>query len=210
MKNTKYIIAVLSAVVISASFTGCSDTKDDSSESSSNIIYYNDSNSYTDPQQDAIDEANARANAVTVPGKINESASVGECVINARRAVSLGERRISAASDDMCEIITVELEVTNNTQETMHVSSLGDFSVSIDGANPIAGLDISACTVAAKTVDGFETFDFDIEPGNSASGYIAFSAASGWSNIEIKYTPLEDQGNYDSVVYTVTPDMVER
>ena len=67
MKNTKYIIAVLSAVAISACFSGCSDTKDDSSERDSNIIYYNDTNSYVDPQQDAIDEANARESAVTVP-----------------------------------------------------------------------------------------------------------------------------------------------
>ncbi|MBE6845133.1 MAG: DUF4352 domain-containing protein [Ruminococcus sp.] len=206
MKNLKYILSCLAAFAIAASFSGCSND-DSSSDNSGEVVYYDDSsNSYVAPEDS---EAVARQNAVTAIGKINEPASAGECEIIAKDIVALGEREPNDVYNYSSDIFAVEVEVINNTTETVNISDISDFYISVDGGKETLAADPYVIAVAAKSIDNFVSLDGDVEPGKSISGYITFEAKTGWQEIVVSYMPLIENDNYDSVIYTITPDMVE-
>lgn len=206
MKNLKYIFSCLAALVIAASFSGCSND-DSSSDSSGEVVYYDDSsNSYVAPEDS---EAVARKNAVTSIGKINEPASAGECEITAKNIIALGVRESNDVYDYSTDIFAVEVEVVNNTAETVNISDISDFYVSVDGGIETLAADPYIIAVATKSIDDFVSLSGDVEPGKSIKGYITFEAKSGWQEIVVSYMPLIENRNYDSVIYTITPDMVK-
>ncbi len=201
MKNLKYILSLLTAFTMAVSFSGCSsDSKNGDTSTTTDIIEYdNDENSYVAPEDS---EAVAKENAQVVEGAINQQASVGECSINAKKIISLGEK------DSTTDIYTAEIEVTNNSADTLSVSGLSDFDVSVDGADSVGAIDPFITAVAAKTIDGFSILDTDIEAGKTATGYITFQAPKNWKEINIAFTPFVDNGSYDAVNYKITPDMI--
>ncbi|MBQ8434799.1 MAG: DUF4352 domain-containing protein [Oscillospiraceae bacterium] len=204
MKNLKYILSCLAAFAIAASFSGCSN---DDSSSDNEVVYYDDSsNSYVAPEDS---EAVARKNAVTSIGKVNEPASAGECEIVAKDIVALGQREPNDVYNYSSDIFAIEVEVINNTDETVNISDISDFYVSVDGGKETLAADSYTIAVAAKSIDNFITLGGDVEPGKSISGYITFEAKTGWKEIVVSYIPLIENDNYDSVIYTITPDMIK-
>ena len=209
MNNFKKITAVLSAAVLAAAFTtGCSDEDSSSSNSSNaNIVYYdNSSNSYQDPQDE---DKEARKNAVVVTGKIDEKTEVQGCEIIITRVVKVGERVADQMYDYDADLIAAKVQITNNNKETIKANGMGDFTVSVDGAKEVSGMDLNASTRAPKVLDDYINIQEDVESGKSVEGYINFEAKKGWKSIEVKYTPKTEVKSFDAVTYTITPDMVE-
>lgn len=202
MKNLKYIIACMAALTITASFSGCSD--DDSKNSSgSEVVYYDDNNSYVEPGEA---EAEAKANAVQIEGKLNEQVSVSVCELVVNDVTSIG-----VSHDDVSEMYAAKVSVTNNAKEAIDVSSIGDFTFVTDLSTEVfAGMDTYATSVAKKSIADFQLIDGQAEPGETVTGYITFTVEPNWNEMKISYTPRAEELNYDYVVYTITPDMVKK
>ena len=205
MNKLKFIIACMAALTVTTAFSGCSD--ESSSDAGTEVVYYDESsNSYVAPQDS---EAAAKHNAVEQQGKINEQAVVADCDVKVNEVILLGERKPDERYVESSDMYAVELEVKNNNAEPLEVSGIGDFQISIDGRDDIIGIDPYVSAYASKNFDDYEILDCILEPGDSATGHITFCATTGWKEITISYIPLIEDSNYDSIVYTLTPDMVE-
>ena len=206
MKKLKYVLCCFAALTIGMAFTGCSE---ESSEKETEVIYYDDSsNVYEDPGK--IDEI-AKENAQTHQGNINEKISVDVCDITVSKGIYLGERPKDALHPYDADLLALKVEFTNNSDEELSVSSLGDFKILLDDADTDVSASLTAGSMAVKTIDDYVSFDFDgIASGETVSGYLTFEAEVGWEEIHIEYTPLSRNHNYDTVVYTVTQDMIEK
>jgi len=203
MKNLKYIIAIMAAVTITASFGGCKNDED--SDTDNNVVYYDETNKYVSPE-DA--EKVARENAVTEPVEFNQQAELSGCTLTAKKVVPLGVRPADAIYDYSADMLAIEVELTNNTEETLNISALNDFYVSVDDAPEELGHSMLTNLAATKIIEDYQAFDFDVEPGQTVSGYVTLEAKTGWKEVKLSYTPLVEDMNFDAVVYTITPDMV--
>lgn len=205
MNKLKFIIACMTALTVTTAFSGCSD--DSSSDTGTEVVYYDESsNSYVAPEDS---EAAAKHNAVEQQGKINEKAVVAGCDITVNEVILLGERKPDERHVESSDLYAAEIEVKNNNAEPLEVAGMSDFQISIDGSDNILGFDPYTSAFAIKNYDDFELLDCTLEQGDSATGYITFAATTGWKEITISYIPLIENSNYDSIVYTLTPDMVE-
>ena len=203
MKKLKYIIAIMAAITITASFSGCDN--DEKSDNSNNVVYYDEKNEYVAPE-DA--EKKARENAVIETAELNQKAELSGRTLAAKKVVSLGVRPADAVYDYSADMLAIEIELTNNTEETLNISALNDFYISIDGAPEELGFSMQTTLAATKLIEDYQSFDFDVEPGQTVSGYVTLEAKTGWKEVKLSYTPLVEDMNFDAVVYTITPDMI--
>lgn len=203
MKKLKYIIAIMAAVTITASFGGCKNDKESGSDD--NVVYYDEAHKYVSPE-DA--EKAAREKAVTKPVEFNKQAELSGCTLTAKKVVPLGVRQADAVYDYSADMLAIEVELTNNTEETLNISALNDFYISIDGSPEEVGFSMQSVLAATDLIEDYQSFDFNVEAGQTVSGYITLEAKTGWKEIKLSYTPLIEDMNFDAVVYTITPDMV--
>lgn len=204
MKNLKYIIAFMAALTITASFSGCSEDKD--SSNSNEVVFYDESsNEYVAPEDV---ESAAKENAVTAAAEISKEIEVVGCSVTAKRIIPLGIRLKDDIYDYDADMYAVEIEFTNNTQETLRACAAEDFYISVDGSNEVIGMNLNADLTATKTIENYKTFDYEVAPGETVSGYVTFEAKTGWKEVKMSYIPLVENMNYDAVLYTITPDMI--
>lgn len=203
MKTLKYIIAVMAALTISASFVGCSGDED---SSSNNVTFYDESNEYVAPGEEKL---KAMENAVTATAEMNQEAEIVGCTAVAKQVISLGSREADVITPYSTEMYAVEIEFTNNTEETIDINSMQDFEILVDGLE-VSGMDLNADLLAMKTIEGYKTLDFELAAGETTIGYVAFSAKTDWKEIKMTYRPLIENMNYDALIYTITPDMIQK
>ncbi len=206
MKNLKYILVALAAVTAMTSFVGCSDDKSKTSDSKSDVVYYdNTENTYADPVEA---EEHLKANAVISEGKMNEAVQVSGFSINVQEVDSLGIREPDGLRPFEAERIAVKLEITNNNSEAARISALRDIVINVDGTE-ISSIDQVISIYAANVIEGYSLLPNTLEAGQSASGYIAFEVTPEWKEMIISYDPITENNNYDAAEYKITPDMVK-
>ena len=208
MKNLKVLMALISAAALTVPFTGCSN--DDSSSDSTGIVYYDSQNSYVDSVAE-MDEAEkqARDNAQTATGSVGEKVTIGSCDSTIKKVVFVGKVDPDNHNAEPRNLYAALVEVTNNTDENVTVSSLGNFYVKIDGGNSDYGLDSAAAITARRAIDDFEDLNFEAAPGETVSGYVTFATPTEWKELTLEYAPKSGENVYDKAVYNVTPDKIE-
>ncbi len=202
MKNLKYIVSILAAAAIAASFSGCSNKKTASS-SENEVVYYDEENSYVNPE---INRQEALKNAEAVDGEIGVEAQVDQSTVKADKIVSIGE--VQDLYGATKEGIAVRFEAVNKSEKPLQLSALGNIEVLVDG-NLTESSDMMVSSVAGKMIEGYEVFGKTLKTDESASGYVAFAVEPGWKEMIISFKPFIKIGNYDSVIYRITPDMIE-
>lgn len=197
MKKLKNIVLVLSILTLSVSLFGCAD--DNSGTSDSKIKLYDDSNSYSNPN-DKFSETNAPG--VKTEGKINEKVTFKDCDINLTKIVVLGE------FSESINCYAAVFEITNNRDEDMEISALADFTVQIDGGNINSGRSLESEAMASGKLSDLEAITTTIKSKETATGYITFKNPRDWKTLKICYVPQDDNESSDAVVYNITPDMI--
>ncbi len=202
MKNLKYIVAILVAAIIAASFSGCTEKKETTGQENE-VVYYDDENSYVNPE---INRQEALKNAVAVDGEIGTEAKVNESTIKADKIVSIGE--VQDLYGENKEGIAIKFEAVNNSEDHLQLTALGNIEILVDG-NLTESSDMMVAGVAGKIIEDYEVFGKTVKTGEMASGYVAFAVKPGWKEMIISFKPFIKYGNYDSVIYRIAPDMVE-
>lgn len=197
MKKLKNIVLVLSILTLSVSLFGCADNN--SGTSDSKIKLYDDSNSYSNPN-DKFSETNAPG--VKTEGKINEKVTFKDCDINLTKIVVLGE------FSESINCYAAVFEITNNRDEDMEISALADFTVQIDGGNINSGRSLESEAMASEKLSDLEAITTTIKSKETATGYITFKNPRDWKTLKICYVPQDDNESSDAVVYNITPDMI--
>lgn len=197
MKKLKNIVLVLSILTLSVSLFGCADNN--SGTSDSKIKLYDDSNSYSNPN-DKFSETNAPG--VKTEGKMNEKVTFKDCDINLTKIVVLGE------FSDSINCYAAIFEITNNRDEDMEISALADFTVQIDGGNINSGRSLESEAMASEKLSDLEAITTTIKSKETATGYITFKNPRDWKTLKICYVPQDDNESSDAVVYNITPDMI--
>lgn len=203
MKKLKCLAIIIPLLTALSLFSGCSDKNDNGS-----VLYYdNNSNQYIAPDEK---EQIARDNAQVVEGKMAEKATVGGFDVNLMKIVTVGKRMTDTVNESKSDLLAAEFEITNNNPETLKVSSMGDFEITIDGNKTVLGSDTYAAVSAAKTINDYAALDYSIETNQTVRGYICFAIDEGWKNIKITYIPQSNEISYDELYYNLTPDNVEQ
>ena len=207
MKNMRSIIAVMSAAVLAVPFCGCSDGKE--STGGANVVYYDSQNSYVDSAE-VLDSAEkeARDSAKIVKGGLDEKVTVGGCDSTIKKVVYIDTLDPDDRYPEPRNLYAALVEITNNTKDTITVSSLGNFSVSVDGGDKELGLDTVTSIIARRAIEDFEDLNYDAEPGQTVKGYVTFTTPEEWKEAVFEFTPRSGENVYDSSQYTITPDMV--
>ncbi len=200
MKKFKYISGLLFAFVLYSSLIGCEDTSDGI------ITYYDDSsNVYINPnQKDQI----AQDSAEYLTGKIAEKSSICGMNINIKKVFSIEEGSQNSMHPENSEIIIADIEVTNTTSKTVEVSAMSNFEISIDGSEPMPGMDLNTTLSAKQAISDYVDLNAKAEPNQTVSGYISFEVPENWESVVIKYFPKIEKVSYDEISYTITPDLL--
>lgn len=207
MKNLKCILAVLASVAVLTSLSGCTSKNDASQNGNDKVVYYDQTdNSYLTP---ADEELKAKENAVITEGKLNTPAKVSDFSINVKSVISLGIRNPNGIRNYSAERMAVKVEITNNTSEYAEISSLSEFTVTVDGQE-FDSEDIDTPKTAVSMIDDYQFLPDEVEAGQTVSGYLAFEVSNGWKEMVISYNPTTKDDNYDAVEYKITPDMVTK
>ena len=138
---------------------------------------------------------------------MNQEAEIVGCTAVAKQIIPLGSRKADVITQYDTDMYVVEIEFTNNTEEPVDINSMQDFEILVDGIE-VSGMDLNADLLAMKTIEGYQTLDFELAAGDTVTGYVAFSAKTGWKEIKMTYRPLIENMNYDALIYTITPDMI--
>ncbi len=198
MKKIKNIVLVLSMLTLSVSLFGCADNGSETSDSK--IKLYDDSNSYSNPN-DKFSETNAPG--VKTEGKMNEKTTFKDCDVNLTKVVLLGQ----LSENTNC--YAAVFEITNNSNEDLEISALADFTVQIDGGNINSGRSMESEAMASEKLPDIEVMTTTIKSKETATGYITFKNPRDWKTLKISYVPEYDESkSNDAVVYNITPDMI--
>lgn len=203
MKKSKPITFIGTALAIFMAFTGCSDETDNNTGS---VIYYDNSeNSYVNPNDI---EKIARENSSSLTGVIGETSTIGAFDINIKNILSVVERE-GAYYNGKVEVIAIEIELKNNSSDTLGTSGLGDFLINIDESYESDSMQVQSILALKDKVDNFSTLDSELETGQSVSGYLAFEAPKDWKNITLTYKPQSKELSYDQISFDITPEAVK-
>ncbi len=206
MKKLKFTAVIMSVLAAAALFSGCSDNEENSNNSGSVVYYDNSSNQYVAPEEkDQI----AKDNAQSIEGKLSEKAIISGFDVKMNKVVCVGMREKDDRNKVNSQLISAEFEITNNNSDALKVSSMGDFTITIDNDKTVLGSDSYSAVTAARTIEDYESLDYTIEPQQTVRGYISFAVDEGWKNITVTYTPQSKEISYDKLYYNITPDVVE-
>lgn len=201
MKKLKFISILLSALTATALFVGCADESN-----TGNVTYYDSENQYLTPDEK---EQKARDNAQVIEGKISEKTSIGGFDITINKVIHIGDREVDAVNKIKSQLLAIEIEVTNNNSETLDISALANFKAIVDGSETVNGLDSYGGVIAGKTIDNYELLNYEVEPGQTVSGYTCIAVKEDWKNIKLTYTPDSKDLSFDQMYVNFTPDIVE-
>ena len=100
-------------------------------------------------------------------------------------------------------VIIAEMTITNKTTSKIDCSTLTHFSAIIDGTNKKESVyDVQAAVPARKYYtkinSPLQSFNQEIQPGETVQGYVELLAPPAWSELKLVYTPYKYYSN-DSV-----------
>ena len=210
----KFLAAVLATTMVFA--VGCSEEE---SSSEAKVVYYDDSNEYTQEAEayensdgEVVAEDRIAENVKATPVKKGESAELGTMNVEFVDVYSAGIIESSDMGGEYNynrEVIAVSCNLTNNSDATESVTAF-DFVVKyLDGDETELYTGSEAMLGAQEKITDIESFNSDVEPGSSLSGYAAFAVYSEWETMTIYYNPTDDDKN-EAISFEITRDMVQQ
>ena len=149
----------------------------------------------------------------SVPGEELDTA-VGE-TINYQDKVTVTLNQVvefDSASSDEARFFVAEMTITNNSNAAIDCSSLTHFSARIndsDDSSPVRNVNASiyARKYYTKLGSDMALLNQAIQPGESVTGYIYFSAPASWEKLQIIYIPYKYYSN-DKVLFDITEEKI--
>jgi predicted nucleic acid-binding Zn-ribbon protein len=173
LKVVLIVIAILIVLgILIAVFGGGDDKVKDVTPAKSNT----EQSSNKDTQKAATKEEKKTEFAV---GETAEYKNVQVSVLNYEE--SAGNEWGAPAEGNV--FIFANIEIANNTDEEISVSSMGSFDAYCDDYK----LDYSSEALMAASIDNRQQMDGSISPGKKLNGYLGFEVPAGWKTIEINY-----------------------